>query len=78
MCTWLLIAGTLLFAGSTTGFIRLQFSNSNPRLTLFGSALMMVATLYLAVAVWIGRSGQLSYSVDGLSLQDPQFHFRRP
>jgi hypothetical protein len=52
MGTWLLVAGVLCFAGSTIGFLRLQFSDRHALPTLVGSVLTMIAAVtFLGLAV---------------------------
>jgi hypothetical protein len=75
MGTWLLVAGVLCFAGSTIGFLRLQFSDRHALPTLVGSVLTMIAAVtFLGLAVWIGSSGDVPYSVTGVRIAPLRFH----
>jgi len=75
MGTWLLVAGVLCFAGSTIGFLRLQFSDCHSVPALVGSVLAMIAAVtFLGLAVWIGTSGDVPYSVAGVRIAPPPFH----
>ena len=76
MSIWLLVCGAVLLLGSMAGFIRLQFSIPDRRFTLIGSIGMMIAALLaLVLAIWVGSSEQLPYSVDGLGLQAPHLDY---
>jgi hypothetical protein len=68
-----LVAGALLFAGSTIGFVVLQFAIEHRRFIFVGSVFLIIAALVsLGLAIWIAGSGSAPYSVSGV--QVPEYH----